>query len=175
MVGKAVFSCGRSGVKSDEERIRLCYEQHARGLVAYACSFLSEFAAAEDVLHQVFERLLRGDIPLHDPPVPYIYRAIRNASIDCLRRRSREVELGDDWLKSRVGSPEAAVLLQSALRQLPEEQREVVIMHVWGQLTFDEAGAALDISPKTAASRYRYGLTKLREQFAQPSIEDGKG
>jgi hypothetical protein len=48
-------------------------------------------------------------------------------------------------------------------------------IHVRGQLTFDEAGAALEISSKTAASRYRYGLTKLREQFAQPSIEDGKG
>jgi RNA polymerase sigma-70 factor (ECF subfamily) len=152
-------------VNPDNDRIRLLYEQHARGLVTYACSILSEFAAAEDVLHRVFERLLRGDIELREPPVPYLYRAVRNAAIDSLRKESRNVGLADDWFKSSEKSHEAVVLLQSSLRELPEEQREIVVMHIWGQLTFDEAAAVLEISPKTAASRYRYGLAKLREQF----------
>jgi RNA polymerase sigma-70 factor (ECF subfamily) len=149
----------------ENDAIRILYEQHARALVTYACSLLSEFASAEDVVHQVFQRLLRGDIELRNPPVPYLYTAVRNATIDCLRRRPRNVALNDDWFKNTTVSHEEVVLLQSALREIPEEQREVVVMHVWGQLTFDEIASALDISPKTAASRYRYGLTKLREQF----------
>jgi RNA polymerase sigma-70 factor (ECF subfamily) len=152
-------------MKPDNDGIRLLYEQHARALATYACSLLSEFATAEDVVHQVFQRLLRGDIELRNPPVPYLYTAVRNATIDCLRKRPRNVALTDAWFKNTTVSHEAVVLLQSALREIPEEQREVVVMHVWGQLTFDEIGSALDISPKTAASRYRYGLAKLREQF----------
>src|SRR6185295_10795069 len=116
-----------------------------------------DFAAAEDVVHQVFERLLRGDVQLHDPPVAYLYRAVRNAAIDWMRKRSRDVVSNDNWFKSTEASHEAVVLLQSALREIPEEQREVVVLHVWGQLTFDEVAATLYISPKTAASRYRYG------------------
>jgi RNA polymerase sigma-70 factor (ECF subfamily) len=149
----------------DNDGIRVLYEQHARALVTYACSLLSDFATAEDVVHQVFQRLLRGDIELRNPPVPYLYTSVRNATIDCLRRRQRNVALHDDWFKNTTVSHEEVVLLQSALREIPEEQREVVVMHVWGQLTFDEIASALEISPKTAASRYRYGLAKLREQF----------
>jgi RNA polymerase sigma-70 factor, ECF subfamily len=154
--------------KNDE--IRVLYEQHARALVTYACSLLGEFATAEDVVHQVFQRLLHGDIELHNSAVPYLYKAVRNAAIDVMRTRPRNVPLEGDWFKTTTVSYEAVLLLQSALRELPEEQREIVVMHVWGQLTFEEVAAALDISPKTAASRYRYGLAKLREQF-QPATK----
>jgi RNA polymerase sigma-70 factor, ECF subfamily len=67
------------------------------------------------------------------------------------------------WLESSSDSTETALALQSALRVLPEEQREVVVLRIWGQLTFDEIAGVVDISPNTAASRYRYGLMKLKE------------
>ena len=156
---------GLNGSKPDREKLRQLYEEHGRGLIAYACSFLRGFAAAEDVLHQVFERLLRGHIELTDTPVPYLYRAVRNASLNYVRDRSRDAELTDDWLESPAGMNDAGVVLQSVLRELPEEQREMIVLRVWGQMSFDEAAATLGISPKTAASRYRYGLLKLRAQF----------
>src|SRR5258708_1190051 len=52
---------------------------------------------------------------------------------------------------------------ESAEKMLAGEQREVVVMKIWGGLTFEEAAAVIGISPNTAASRYRYGLTKLKE------------
>jgi RNA polymerase sigma-70 factor (ECF subfamily) len=75
------------------------------------------------------------------------------------------VELADGgiWLESPNGSTETAMALQSALRTLPDEQREVVVLKIWGQLTYEEAAAVIGISPNTAASRYRYGIEKLRE------------
>jgi RNA polymerase sigma-70 factor (ECF subfamily) len=148
--------------------IRQLYEQHRRGLLAYACSFLPSFASAEDALHQVFERLLRGDIEIAGAPAPYLFRAIRNASLNSIRSQTREVELAEGdggWLCGPAGMEETAMELQSAMRELPEEQREVIMLHVWGQMSFEETAAALGISPNTAASRYRYGLSKLREQF----------
>jgi RNA polymerase sigma-70 factor (ECF subfamily) len=125
-----------NGAKPNQDRIRGLYEKHGRGLIAYACSFLHGFTAAEDVLHQVFERLLRGDIKLDDPPAPYLYRAVRNASLNYVRNRSRDAELDDAWLESPGGMNDDAVVLQSALRELPDEQREVIVLRVWGQMTF---------------------------------------
>ena len=147
------------------DSVRRLYEEHARGLVAYACSFVTSFATAEDILHQVFERLLRGDLAITAAPVSYLYRAVRNTALNKIRDRAGEVDFDEGWLDSPVGMEHVAVELQSALRELPEQQREVILLHVWGQMSFEEVADALEIPPNTAASRYRYGLSKLREQF----------
>ena len=145
--------------------VRKLYEQHRRGLFAYACSFVSSFATAEDILQHVFTRLLRFDVEITDSPIPYLYRAVRNTALNQIRDRSREVSLEDGWLDSPSAMEQTGLELQSALKDLPEEQREVILLHVWGEMSFEETAAALGISPNTAASRYRYGLSKLREQF----------
>lgn len=118
---------------------------------------------AEDVLHQVFLQLLRDGTEISSPG--YLFRAVRNRVLNHLRGRSREVALDVEtqWLESPSGSLETALALQSALATLPEEQREVIVLRVWGQLTFEEVAAVVGVSPNTAASRYRYGLAKLNE------------
>ena len=90
---------------------------------------------------------------------------MRNTALNHIRGQAREVELADGgvWLESPDGSRETAMALQSALKSLPDEQREVVVLKIWGQLTFEEAAAVIGISPNTAASRYRYGLEKLKD------------
>jgi RNA polymerase sigma-70 factor (ECF subfamily) len=90
---------------------------------------------------------------------------VRNRALNHVRDRSRDVELDEtaQWLESPSGSIETALALQSALGMLPEDQREVIALRVWGLLTFEEIGAVVDAPPNTAASRYRYGLAKLKE------------
>ena len=61
--------------------------------------------------------------------------------------------------------------IQSTLDELPDEQREIIILRVWGQMTFEEAAAALGIPANTAASRYRYGLARLKERL-QPLAKE---
>jgi RNA polymerase sigma-70 factor (ECF subfamily) len=61
--------------------------------------------------------------------------------------------------------------LAAALRELPEKQRAVMHLKLWEGLTFGEIADALEISPNTAASRYRYGLDKLRERL-RPLYEE---
>jgi RNA polymerase sigma-70 factor (ECF subfamily) len=58
------------------------------------------------------------------------------------------------------------VAVRQAVMALPREQREVVVLHVWGGLTFEEVGRATGVAANTAASRYRYGLEKLRKAMA---------
>jgi RNA polymerase sigma-70 factor, ECF subfamily len=141
------------------------YERHGRALLAYACALLRDPSAAEDVLHQVFLNVLRGKAAIDGDPVPYLFRAIRNTALNHIRGQSREVELAGAgvWLESPDGSTEESLALQSALATLPAEQREVVVLKIWGQLTFEEVAAVIGVSPNTAASRYRYGLEKLKE------------
>jgi RNA polymerase sigma-70 factor (ECF subfamily) len=152
----------------DRQQVKTLYEQHGRVLLAYAVSLLPDRAASEDVLHQVFVKLLQGNVGINGSPIRYLYRAIRNAAFNYRRNHSREVELEADgrWLESPPGMEAVGLALESALRELPDEQREIIVLHVWGQLTFEEVAAALEISPSTAASRYRYGLAKLKERLA---------
>jgi RNA polymerase sigma-70 factor (ECF subfamily) len=152
------------------------YEKHGRALVAYAWCFVRDHSAAEDLLHQVFVRLLRGNIEITGAPVTYLYRAIRNSALNYRRDRSREVDLEPEagWLESPPGMEEIGMALQSILRDLPDEQREIVVLRVWSQMSFEEAATLLGISPNTAASRYRYGLMKLRERL-KPLRRDRDG
>ena len=145
--------------------VRGLYETHGRALLAYASALLRNPSAAEDVLHQVFLSLLRGRVSIVGEPVAYLFRAVRNGALNHIRGQARETDLGDAavWLESPDGSRETSIALQSALRALPAEQREVIVLRIWGQLTFDEAASVIGVSPNTAASRYRYGLAKLRE------------
>jgi len=101
---------GFNGGRPDRERLRQLYEEHGRGLLAFACSFTGGFAAGEDVPHQVFERLLHGDIELHDPAFAYLYRAVRNATLNYIRNRSRDTELANDWLGSPTDLREAGMV-----------------------------------------------------------------
>jgi RNA polymerase sigma-70 factor (ECF subfamily) len=55
--------------------------------------------------------------------------------------------------------------VEQALQILPDDQRQVVVLKVWGELTFAQIASALDISPNTAASRFRYALRRMRDQM----------
>ena len=151
----------------------MLYEKHGPVLLAYALSIVHDRSTAEDVLHQVFAKLLQKEAPVNGQPLHYLYRAIRNTALNHCRDHSREVELASNghWLQSPPGMEEIGLALQSALAALPDEQREIMILRAWGEMTFEEAAAVLDISPNTAASRYRYALTKLKETL-KPLAEE---
>jgi len=124
--------------------------------------------AAEDALQDVFLSLLdRGRAVRRIDNVPaYLITVARNMASRHLRRQRRWATL--ELMEPLSVAPTAAeatqkVAVRQALRQLPPEQTEVVALKVWGEMTFAEIGEALEISPHTAASRYRYALEKLRD------------
>jgi RNA polymerase sigma-70 factor (ECF subfamily) len=63
----------------------------------------------------------------------------------------------------------------SALRKLPTEQAEVVVLKIWEGMTFAEIGEVLELSPNTAASRYQYALAKLTTRLAKSQREVHRG
>ena len=155
--------------KLSPEDVRRLYEQHGPALVAYACSFLPDLARAEDAVHTVFLRLLRGDVAEPQSPAGYLYRAVKNAALNLRRDASRESadEIEGKCFIHKGGDLEAALTLQRVLGELPDDQREVVVMRIWSGMTLEEVSAAVGVPLNTAASRYRYALEKLREKMTQ--------
>ncbi|MDR2845004.1 MAG: sigma-70 family RNA polymerase sigma factor [Puniceicoccales bacterium] len=131
-------------------------------------------ADAEDVLQDAFIRFWRHQRHLPGDPAALLVTSIRRAALDRIRRETRRSNReqaslildGDpiSWFEPATGEQDQ--ILQNALEQLPDAQRQVVALKIWGELTFEEIGQQLDCSPNTAASRYRYALTKLRETLA---------
>jgi len=67
-------------------------------------------------------------------------------------------------------SDERGAAVVAAMQILPEEQREVLVMKIWGNLSFPEISRALQIPANTAASRYRYALIRLKEELVEESV-----
>jgi RNA polymerase sigma-70 factor (ECF subfamily) len=145
------------------------YERHGAALTAYACTFVSDFASAEDVVHQLFLKLLRTEIAMPDTPIAYLYRAVRNNALNAIRAGHRDTSLDTEhyllMFEHQQGNREASIALQSALSELPAEQREAVIMRIWSGMTLEEVAATTNVPLNTAASRYRYALEKLRDRL----------
>ncbi len=111
---------------------------------------------------------------------PYLYTTIRRLSIDLGRKNDRRSkredkseadrrgESGgatDPWFDSSGTSDETRELLEKNLQQLPDKFSEVIVMKIWGENTFAEIGEILGVSLNTVASRYRYGLERLRKNL----------
>jgi RNA polymerase sigma-70 factor (ECF subfamily) len=168
------YKCRRSGWASaleprklSREDVTRLYHEHGPALLAYASSFVADRALGEDLLHQVFAKLLEGATSLPDVPAAYLYRAVRNAALNTRRNGFRETALDatNSCFVHRGGDNEAALALQVALAELPDEQREAVVMRIWSGMTLDEVAPATGVSLNTVASRYRYALQKLREKL----------
>ena len=105
------------------------------------------------------------------PDLPLVFSTIRFAGLMLhrseKRRKKREESIiylndfVDVWLDPMMEEDEEGLLLRDAVRGLSDKLREVVVMKIWGDLTFAQISEALAISPNTAASRYRYALEQL--------------
>ncbi|MBN9693241.1 MAG: RNA polymerase sigma factor [Verrucomicrobia bacterium] len=160
---------------SDDTLERL-YDAHADALFAFVLSVCRDVADTRDVLQEVFIRLaqrpelLRG---IRDERA-FLIRLAHNATLDCLRRRDSRRRAHEGFaeepprLFAFPTDPDEAAFqqeLMQGLEELPPEQRAVVHLKLWGGLTFDQISDALEIPLNTAASRYRYGLDKLRARL----------
>jgi RNA polymerase sigma-70 factor (ECF subfamily) len=158
-------------LNSKAAEVKALYEKHGSALAAYGCCCGLDFGSAEDVVQQVFLKLLRARERLPQTPSAYLYRAVRNAALNYRRDVRREVEIpeNENWLVARDGRAEETLAVEGALRELPEEQRETIFLKVWAGMTLQEIAEMLEISINTAASRYRYAVEKLRERLLPPA------
>lgn len=140
------------------------YKAKASELILYGRALGLAHSEAEDVLQETFVALLRLSAQ-PEQPERYCVRSYRNRALNhrrsFWRRVAREFESARWFERTAAESPVERVAMR-CLAELPVSQREVIVLKVWHQHTFEEIGDLLDISPNTAAGRYRYGLEKLR-------------
>ena len=144
------------------------YDRYGASLYRYAAMILADPAGAEDALHQVFAALIAAPRSLENEE-HYLRRAVRNECYSFLRRQSRAAAAGPLLEAAEAsGSPvsnDERLALETAIRELPPEQREVLHLHVFEGRTFQEIADACGESINTVASRYRYALAKLRQML----------
>lgn len=147
--------------------IERLYAELGPALLAYATSLLGARSDAEDAVQHVFLRLIAGQAELPREPRPYLFRAVRNTCLNRRRSMGQAAALPQHLRLFERSLPdgEAVLDLERALATLPDEQREAVVLRIWGELTLDDCASVLELSPNTVASRYRYALAKLRQQL----------
>jgi len=140
------------------------YESHAAQIILYGRALGLGHSEAEDVLQETFLALLeREGAP--EQPLHYCLRSFRNRALNykrsLWRRLTRELE-SSRWFERAEGETPQERAAMRCLAKLPADQREVIVLKLWHEHTFEEIGELLGLSPNTAAGRYRYGLQKLR-------------
>ena len=170
----------RASMATDANAWHSWLDGHGPSLLLFARQWVTSRADAEDIVQEAFVRFWRSRHQAREPAA-YLYRCVKNCALEWLRagqRRGRreeaiakvEASTSEPLFTLELELDERRRLIEAALAQLPDEQREVVVLKIWGGLSFAQIAETLEVSPNTAASRYRYALAKLREQLAQETI-----
>jgi len=169
---------------------RRCYREVGSKLVFFAHQILQSDSHgasedAEDVVQTAFVRFWKAHPEAQPEHYGLLFAAVRTAALDVLRscaRRSRRedaystdvrdvrdaaaVSAGrDSWFEVPSDRQAEADRVQGALQKLPAEQREVIVLKIWGEFTFAEIAHSLNESPNTVASRYRLGIGSLKRHL----------
>ncbi|SRR5258706_10178757 len=152
------------------------YDDHAQSLFAFLLNFTRNEEDTRDVLQELFCKLAARPELLSGVKQPraFLIHLAHNIAVDLMRRRGTRDKYHHDFSREQPvifegpsSSDDTAFreTLTRALAELPSEQRAIVHLKLWEELTFEAIAEALQIPLNTAASRYRYGLDKLRERL----------
>jgi RNA polymerase sigma-70 factor (ECF subfamily) len=162
------FKCGST------DAFRRIYEKYESDLLTLAANLLAEANAAEDVVQDVFISFVQSVEKFHlrGSLKGYLATCVANRARDYLRKKQRQKTVAVDrasQIASNLDEPVQLVAnneelqhLSQAMTKLPYEQREAVVLHLHGDLKFRQIAKLQNVPIKTAQSRYRYGLDKLR-------------
>jgi len=159
------------------------YERYKRDVLTLSAALLGRRDGADDVLHDVFVSLAEA-LP-HGQPVEnlkgYLLTAAANRVRDRYRRAKRAAGPLDEAVPlpaSKPGNPatlaaesEQAQHLWQSVLSLPDQQRDVVALKIYGGFTFREVAERTHASINTVQSRYRYALKKLRQMLQQEGVQ----
>src|ERR1700751_5922873 len=154
---------------TSHENWRTCFSEVAPGLLLFARQWVQSAADAEDIVQDAFVKFWRRNHDIDDRGL--LYSAVRSLALDLIRRDARRARREATALAETepVVEPhfeledDTQSALAAAVESLPRDQREVLVLKIWNDLTFGEIAVALRISQNTAASRYRYALNNLKK------------
>ncbi len=168
-------------MEKNRQFLERLYDEEAEGVYRYMLALAGREEVAKDVLQDIFVKIAHGGISLAGvrDVRAYLFRMARNLFIDRKRREQSGWERDERWrrefgLEAKGPDPDQRQLvewLEDGLAELPEEQRSAVVLHLWDEMSFAEIGEICGVSSNTAASRYRYGIDKMRRRL-RPLYEE---
>lgn len=148
------------------------FDRHHASLFRYGMRMTSNRAWSEDLVQEIFIRLLKYRETFRDGHqfTTWMFRIARNAYVDQVRKKHWEVQTEDP-----VDAPVPPVddleqeqdlqLLRKALQKLPEQQREILVLARYQQLPYDEIAQLLDIEIGTVKTRVHRAIKQLRDIY----------
>ena len=161
--------------RGDREALREIYALYKDELVSLASALLHDKTSAEDTVHDLFARLIdrQDTLKITQNLRRYLLTAVANGA----RQRYHAQRRVPEWSLENKSAPEIETsdspdtvilqreqqqLLVRALNTLPYDQREVIVLRHFSELTFKRIASLQQVSLNTVQGRYRYGLAKLR-------------
>lgn len=167
----------------DVAAFEILYRRHNDALYRYLLRLCRHRDNAEDIFQEVWGKIIKA-ADRYQPTAKFttfLFRVAHNCFIDHHRRNKRHRhsdDLGADTLADSGDSPEMLVerslareRLEHALRDLPDEQRDVFLLHEEAGLDLDEIAQITGSNRETAKSRLRYAVSKLRIAIDEPTAE----
>ena len=158
-------------------QVEAVFTAELKSLYRYACYRLGRREEAQDVIQELYLKLHRQHLREVGSARCYLYRALSNSCSQLLRERRRieyvdVASLRDLHAEDMTPSDfdEEQALIARLLATLPDEQSEVIRLHLHGECTFTEIAEILDIPLPTAKSRYRYGIEHLRKELQKQNL-----
>jgi|SRR5687768_2588014 len=153
----------------DATKLGRWFDSYGAQLLLYARQWLSRGGEAEDIVQDVFLRLIEQ--PQEPQNVKaWLYRAVRNAAVSAVRTRRRRAEREQhvardrpEWFQQTPGDLIDARAAQAALAKLPEAQREIVVLRIWARMTLQEVSETTGLPISTVHDNYRTALAAVRE------------
>jgi len=162
----------------DRATLSKLFADHAAPLVLYARQWLDR-GLAEDVVQEAYIRLM-GQRKLPANPRAWLYCTVRNGAISQFRAQSRRLRReqatapNETWFEAEAGQWIDGMAARSAMLDLPESQREIIALRLWGQLTLNEIAEVTGSSTSGVFDQYRAGLNALRKAMGVTcKTEDG--
>ena len=165
----------------DVAAFEVLYRRHNDALYRYLLRLTQNRDAAEDVFQEAWGKIVKAKDSYRRTAkfTTFLYRVAHNCFIDHVRRNKRHTMTADvepDTQPNPGDSPEmeterslARQRLDAALRELPDEQRDVFLLREEAGLSLDEIAAVTDCNRETAKSRLRYAVNKLRAAIDEPA------
>ena len=153
--------------RGDEDAMHHVYEKFKHDMLSLAIALARDRTIGEDIVHDVFISFVRisPKLRLRTSLRSYLLSSVANRVRNLKRTKPMESLLGNNNENNGINPlpPDCA-----ALAQLPYDQREIITLHLQGEMKFREIAISQGLSINTIQSRYRYGLEKLR------ALLDGK-
>lgn len=168
----------------DVDAFETLYRRHNDPLYRYLLRLSGHRDTAEDVFQETWGKIVRARANYRPTArfSTYLYRVAHNCFIDYLRRNKRHSNTSDvdpDSQPGAGGEPDAETersmartRLEEALETLPEEQRDVFLLHEEAGLNLAQIAEVTGVNRETAKSRLRYAVGKLKAAIDAPQARE---